>query len=88
MTEYDNNLRGRLFKNDRKETDKQPDYTGDCEVGGQKYRLAGWMRKSKQGTPYMSLQLSIPEPQGAGNGGAMAQQSTVSNQTIADEIPF
>lgn len=87
MAEYDNNLRGRLFKNDRKERENQPDYTGDCEVEGQKYRLAGWMKKSQAGQPYMSLSLSIPQPQGNPSAPPPVQ-TAATNQSMDDEIPF
>ena len=32
--EYDNNNTGAIFKNDRKETDRHPDYNGSCEING------------------------------------------------------
>lgn len=85
MAEYDNNLRGALFKNDRKETEKQPDYTGNVEVEGQKYNMAGWMRKSQKGQAYMSISLSVPQPQGAA---PMPSQANHSSSSMDDEIPF
>ena len=83
MPEYDNNLRGALFKNDRKEKENQPDYTGNVEVEGTKYNMAGWMRQSKAGKPFMSISLSIPEPQNS------APRPTASaGHSMDDEIPF
>ena len=52
---YDNT--GRLFKNDRKVADNQPDYTGDVTISGKKMRLAAWLKHGDKGT-YMSLKVS------------------------------
>lgn len=57
---YDNNMSGALFRNERKETEKQPDYTGECEVRGEKLRISAWLRESKNGKKYMSLAFSEP----------------------------
>lgn len=50
-------LSGALFKNSDKATDKQPDYTGSATIGGIKYALSAWIKKSKSGDSYMSLAL-------------------------------
>lgn len=55
MTQYDETNRGVLFRNDRKESDRHPDYTGNVNVGGRDYWLSAWIKKSKTGQPYMSL---------------------------------
>ena len=55
MTEYDNNLRGALFKNDRKENDTHPDYKGSCEIDGTEYWISSWIKSSKEGKKFMSL---------------------------------
>jgi hypothetical protein len=39
---------GVLFKNDRKQTDKQPDYVGALNVGGAEYELAAWIKQGEQ----------------------------------------
>jgi hypothetical protein len=52
---YDNTNRGALFKNDRKEADNHPDYTGELDVDGTPYWVNGWIKTSKKGTKFMSL---------------------------------
>jgi hypothetical protein len=58
--DYDNNLRGVLFKNDRKEKDTHPDYKGWAEVGGVEYWLSAWIKSGKNGK-FMSLSFSAKE---------------------------
>ena len=58
MKDYDNTNRGALFKNERRKTDKHPDYTGEIDVQGVAYRLAGWVRESKQGKKFLSLAIT------------------------------
>jgi len=45
---------GSLFKNDRKETDKHPDYQGSILINGQDFWLSAWIKKGAKGT-FMSL---------------------------------
>lgn len=42
MADYDNNMRGVLFRNDRQENEKQPGYTGKIEIDGVEYRLSAF----------------------------------------------
>lgn len=53
--EYDNNNRGSLFKNDRKDDAKFPDYKGSLNVDGTDYWLSAWIKVSKDGNKFMSL---------------------------------
>lgn len=53
--EYDNTNRCSLFKNDRKETDKHPNYKGSLNVAGTDYWISAWIKKSKEGSTFMSL---------------------------------
>jgi hypothetical protein len=50
-----NTNRGALFRNDRKETDRDPDYNGELDVAGQTYWINGWLKPSKAGTKFMSV---------------------------------
>ena len=49
MTEYDNNMTGVLFLNDRKETDKHPDRKGSAEIDGKQYWVSGWDKNTSKG---------------------------------------
>jgi hypothetical protein len=54
--DYDNELRGALFKNDRKREGREDaDYTGSCEIGGVGYWMNGWLKVAKSGAKYLSL---------------------------------
>lgn len=61
MSEYDNENRGVLFKNDNKETDRHPDYKGRIDVNGQEYWLSAWI-KDRKGTNQKYMSLSIGDP--------------------------
>ena len=73
---------GVLFKNERKQTDRHPDYNGTWQgEDGNDYWLSCWVNKSAAGKMYMSLSLGgIKEP----------QQSTESNNyaDFDEDMPF
>jgi len=60
MTQYDNNLRGVLFKNDRKEKETHPDYKGSCEINGEEMWMSAWIKDGKTGK-FMSLSFTPKE---------------------------
>ena len=39
MADYDNNLRGVLFVNDKGDNPNRPDMTGSCEIDGVEYKI-------------------------------------------------
>jgi hypothetical protein len=45
---------GSLFKNDRKEKDSHPDYTGKCMIGGIEYYISSWVKEGNKGK-WMSM---------------------------------
>ena len=60
----DNELKGVLFKNDRKETTSHPDYKGTATINGVEYWLSSWINTSKSdGKKYMALSFQPKETQ-------------------------
>lgn len=60
--DYDNNMRGVLFKNDDKQSDKHPDYKGTITVDRVEYWISSWIKTSKQGNKFMSLSVQPKQP--------------------------
>jgi hypothetical protein len=52
---------GVIFKNDRKTSDKQPDYKGKVNVNGKEMEVALWVKKSNGGgNTFFSAAFSEP----------------------------
>jgi uncharacterized protein (DUF736 family) len=82
MTQYDNNNSGALFKNDKKTHEKHPDYRGEAEINGQKYRVSSWLKTSKAGNKFMSLSFTVD------NGEYQKANVAPAVVEIDDNIPF
>lgn len=86
MTQYDNTNSGVLFKNDKKTTDKHPDYNGSINIDGKEYWLSSWIKQGQKGK-FMSLsvkpkdaqQTRAPAAKPAGGGGF---------DDMDDDVPF
>jgi hypothetical protein len=61
--QYDNTNRGAIFKNDRKESERHPDYKGNINVGGQEFWLSAWIKDGRSGK-FMSLSVQPKEQRG------------------------
>ena len=66
-----------LFINDKKTSDKQPDYQGNVMVNGKKMQIAGWKKQSKSGNTFLSIQISEPKA-----------PTTGAKPAVADDLPF
>lgn len=63
---------GSVFQNEKKDSDKHPDRTGqgliECPHCGKSWGvwISGWLKKSKEGKPFMSLAFQKKEDKGGG----------------------
>jgi len=82
---YDPNMRGVLFKNDKTGNDRRPDYRGSCVINNVDMNVSGWIQTSKKtGDKFMSLKF---EPKGEGKlsrGGEPQRQPTKKPQLSED----
>lgn len=96
MTEYSNENRGVLFKNDRKESDSHPDYKGSLNVAGVEHWIDAWIKVKKDGSgKFMSLSIKPKQAKPAQSEYAKQSQSTTRDSMAAQapadldsEIPF
>jgi uncharacterized protein (DUF736 family) len=84
---YDNNMRGVLFKNSDKKSEKSPDYLGKIEIDNVEYQLSSWINTSKTGVKYMSLTVSPPKDDTARQTNRPAKPAG-GGAPFDDAIPF
>lgn len=71
---------GVLFRSDKKDNERAPDYKGNITVNGQDYWLSAWIKEGKSGK-FMGLALSPKEQQ------RPSERSKVTNFDD-DALPF
>ena len=74
---------GVLFKNDKKESEKHPDYKGSMIVNGEDYWLSAWIKEGKNGK-FMGLALSPKDDQPP----AKSTPRPSKQMDESDDIPF
>ena len=52
------NLRGVLFRNNKANNDRRPDYVGVANVNGERFQLAAWIRTDRRNNNYLSIQFT------------------------------
>jgi hypothetical protein len=77
-------MSGSVFVNDRKERDNQPDRTGSCMIDGVEYWVNGWVKKDKNGKPWMSLAFKRKDAP----SGNRSPAAPVTPALDEDDIPF
>ena len=88
MTEYNNENRFTLFKNNRKEKDTHPDYNGTINVDGVEYYLNAWLKEGKNGKFFSgSIKLKDEKPK-TDRVAEVKAQATKAVDPFDDEIGF
>ena len=77
------NNSGSLFKNDRKETETQPDYTGSAVVGGTHYWMSAWIKKPEGKKPLFSFSFKEKDQQPS-----VKQEEGITADVNDEELPF
>lgn len=81
---YDNELKGVLFKNNKKEKEQHPDYKGQATIEGKEYWVSSWINTNKEGNKYMALNFQLKENQQ--QAPKESEYQTLENE--ADDVPF
>jgi uncharacterized protein (DUF736 family) len=77
---------GSLFKNDKGDNPKRPDYRGSITVDGRQWELSAWIKEGQKGK-YMSIKAQPPRERAAPSA---PPPSTTGNapEHFDDDIPF
>ena len=87
MADYDNTNRGILSKNDRREKDTQPEYTGTLNVEGVDYWVNGWVKERKDGSgKFFSLSVKLKEQTKGPSKAAYSDRPL--SEALDDTVPF
>jgi|688.fasta_scaffold850622_1 uncharacterized protein (DUF736 family) len=70
-----------IFKNEDKKSEKSPDYSGNLEVNGTKFRVALWVKQAKNGKAYLGGMVNVDDK------AAPTTNNTVKKETVSD-LPF
>jgi hypothetical protein len=86
---YDNNFTGLLFTNANKKAENHSDRNGFCTIDGRQYWISGWLKKDRNGDPFLSLSFKAKtEEQVAKANNASAKTGAKIERPFDDEIPF
>jgi uncharacterized protein (DUF736 family) len=87
--QYDNNLRGALFKNKDKSEDRDPDYRGNITIDGKEFWLDAWLNTAKKsGEKYMALRAKPKMAQEHKGGTKNPPPQKVAQPDFDDNVPF
>lgn len=84
MAEYDNTNRGQIWKNDKKETEKHPDFKGDINIEGKEYWISAWKRKEGANPKAPALSFAVQPKDKA----QQSQSPAAPPNDFDDDIPF
>jgi hypothetical protein len=81
------NFRGTLFKNDRKEKETHPDYTGSAVVDDIDYWMSGWIKENRDGSKRLSISFTAKDKGLQPRSEANKRANGIKTE-FDDDIPF
>lgn len=88
MAEYSNENRGSVWKNDRKESDKHPDFTGTINVEGVEYYLNAWKKKEGANERAPLLSFTVKKKEAGKSAPKPSKPASKGMDGLDDDIPF
>lgn len=88
MPEYDNDNRGAIWKNDRKESDRHPDFKGSAMVAGVEYWVSGWKRGPDDPPNRPALKMSFQPKEQQSQPAQQKQEAFGAKGDFDDDLPF
>lgn len=89
MSNYDNDNRGAVWKNEKKSTDKHPDFTGKATIAGVDYYVSAWRRGPDDNPKAPALRFSVTAVEDVAKKTIQqAKQSIQPEDDFDDDIPF
>ena len=84
---YENNNRGSVWRNERKEKDTHPDFTGQAKIDGVEFWVSAWKRKpdAKPNAPALSFSVKPKEER---QQEPQHQPEQPAGGDFDDDIPF
>ena len=86
MSENKNNS-GALFRNDKRETEKHPEYTGKITIEGVEYYLSAWVNEMRNGQKYFAIKAKAATAPATTTATAQPRPGVVVADPI-DDLPF
>lgn len=92
--QYDDTNRGQIWKNEKKSTDKHPDFTGSLNVDGKDYWVSAWKRREGAADRAPALSFSIkakdgkPQESSRPASAPEGRRASMKDALDDDEIPF
>lgn len=90
MSNYDNTNTGAIWGNDKKESDKHPDFKGSVNVEGVEYWVSGWKRGPNDNPKGPSLKFKLKKKEAVHDQGIRNTREAVDQFDDFEDpsIPF
>ena len=86
--QYDNHNRGAIWRNDNRQSDKHPHFSGSINIDGKDFWLSGWKRAddASDRAPLVSFSVRPKDDNPSQNYQQSAPQKA--QDDFSDDIPF